>query len=279
MKEYNDEWTAWDGRVQKLRKENPDIQWEKINEKAGLCPWPQPMGRKSPYRPFGLHETMIMKVAPYTIKGFIYYQGEEDWSRSAFYHKMNTMVIRQWRQDFEDESLAFYITQLPMYMAKGDVDDKNWCVLRDEQMKTEKENDNVGLAVLIDCGEFDNIHPTDKKTPGYRLACQALGKTYGVIEKFDNMYIDKFKTLRNRIRINFKNTYGKINIKGDQILGFEVSETGRAYYKADAILDDDSIILQCDKIDYIRCVRYAWTNYGTVNVYNKEWLPLAPFNE
>ena len=75
-------------------------------------------------RPFGLHETMIMKVAPYTIKGFIYYQGEEDWSRSAFYHKMNTMVIRQWRQDFEDESLAFYITQLPMYMAKGDVDDK-----------------------------------------------------------------------------------------------------------------------------------------------------------
>ena len=119
-------------------------------KKAGLCPWPQPMGRKSPYRPFGLHETMIMKVAPYTIKGFIYYQGEEDWSRSAFYHKMNTMVIRQWRQDFEDESLAFYITQLPMYMAKGDVDDKNWCVLRDEQMKTEKENDNVGLAVLID---------------------------------------------------------------------------------------------------------------------------------
>lgn len=93
------------------------------------------------------------------------------------------------------------------------------------------------------------------------------------------MYIDKFKTLRNRIRINFKNTYGKINIKGDQILGFEVSETGRAYYKADAILDGDSIILQCDKIDYIRCVRYAWTNYGTVNVYNKEWLPLAPFNE
>lgn len=279
MKEYNDEWTAWDARVQKLRKENPDIQWEKINEKAGLCPWPQPMGRKSPYRPFGLHETMIMKVAPYTITGFIYYQGEEDWSRSAFYHKMNTMVIRQWRQDFEDESLAFYITQLPMYMAKGDVDDKNWCVLRDEQMKTEKENDNVGLAVLIDCGEFDNIHPTDKKTPGYRLACQALGKTYGVIEKFDNMYIDKFKTLRNRIRINFKNTYGKINIKGDQILGFEVSETGRAYYKADAILDGDSIILQCDKIDYIRCVRYAWTNYGTVNVYNKEWLPLAPFNE
>lgn len=278
MQAYEAEYSAWNGRVEQLRREKPDISWEEINERAGLCPWPQPAGKKSPFRPCGLHATMIQRVAPYTIRGFLYYQGEEDWSRSDFYCLLNTQVIRQWRHDFEDETLDFYITQLPMYIAKGEEDDKNWCILRQQQEQTVLENDRTGMAVLIDCGEFDNIHPTDKKTPGERLALQALGKTYEAVEAYDNMYIDHLQKDGNRLLLTFRNTYGTIVLKPkDQLWGFEISEDGIQFYEAQGFVKGDTISLWSWQVCNPFQVRYAWTNFGKANVYNHAQLPLAPF--
>lgn len=164
-----------------------------------------------------------------------------------------------------------------MYIAKGDEDDKNWCILRQQQEIVTKENAKTGMAVIIDCGEFDNIHPTDKKTPGTRLALQALGKTYQVIDKYDNMFLDQAKVLGNEVVLSFRNTYGGIIAKEEVLLGFEISDDGNIYVTADARIDGQKIIVFSDKIQNPCVVRYAWTNFGKVNVYNQAGLPLAPF--
>ena len=279
MKEYNRQWNLWNNDVEALKKEIPDIKVEEINKRAGECPWPQPIGRKSPFRPFGLHKTMIQKIAPYGIRGMIYYQGEEDWSRAEIYDKLNSMVVEQWRKDFEDENLDFYITQLPMYIARGVEDDKQWCVLREKQEKVMRENRNVGLAVLIDCGEFDNVHPVDKATPGHRLALQSLGRTYRKLEKFDNMYFKKAVFREGKAYLEFENTYGDINTDGyPRMLGFEISADGKCYYQAEGKIQGDTISIWNPLVRKPQYVRYGWTNYGTVNIYNGCDLPLAPFN-
>lgn len=298
MRQYQEDYDAWNGRVEKLRQENPDMEWEQINERAGICPWPQPRGRKSPFRPFGLYETMVSRVKPYGIKGFIYYQGEEDWERSKYYHKLNSAVIRKWRADF-GEKLPFYLVQLPMYQAKNEPDNKNWCILRQQQEIATAENDNTGIAVILDCGEFDNIHPIDKRTPGIRLARQALGKTYGVLEEYEPMRLqDVTSENEDEIWLNFTDTYGTICYRksdGRQltaqnekeqypvkesecsdIYGLEVSEDGTCFYPATILAVEPNRMLVSGK-GILTAVRYGWTNYGVANLYNAAGIPLAPF--
>ena len=298
MRQYEEDYDAWNVRVEKLRQEDPDIEWEEINERAGVCPWPQPRGIKSPFRPFGLHETMIRRVAPYGIKGFLYYQGEEDQERCSYYHKLNTAVIRQWRADF-GAKLPFYLVQLPMYQAKGTEDDKSWCTLRQQQEQTVAENENTGMAVILDCGEFDNIHPIDKKTPGIRLALQVLGKTYRVLNDCEPMRLQQVTPdTQKGVWLNFNNTYGTIcyrksdgdrltaqnegqqhpaaEAKDSGIYGLEVSEDGIRFYPAIVREVETERMLVCGNAPIV-AVRYGWTNYGVANLYNAAGLPLAPF--
>lgn len=302
MKEYDDRYQAWNSRVEKLRADKPDITWEEINETAGICPWPQPMGGGSPFRPFGLYESMVKRVAPYGIKGFLYYQAEEDWSRASYYEKLNQAVIEQWREVFsydEKKDIPFLITQLPMYIAKGEEDVHNFARLREQQSLTAEHNSNVGLAVLIDCGEFDNIHPTDKETPGKRLAFQALGKVYGKIEKYDSMKVEHVNFFEETAIVSFLNTYGEIRarftdkvsltakredsevpakvLSSDKIFGFEISGDGKVFYPANVLVVGEKIKISSEKVSRPVALRYGYTDFGVVNVYNAAGLPLAPF--
>lgn len=314
MDEYNKEYNEWNNRVDVLRKENPSITWEIINEKAGLCPWPQPMGAKSPFRPFGLYETMIKRVVPYGIKGFIYYQAEEDWSRSACYDLLNKAVIETWRRDFniiDDEKMPFIIIQLPMYIAKGEKDNKTFTTLRHAQAKVRNSIENVEMVCLIDCGEFDNIHPTDKKTPGERLAITCLGSVYKKDISYKNLRIKKATAVDEKVLVEFENTYGDIMVRysdgekltanvGDEIsifnnideaeknniemleikkyhiYGFEISENGKDYKESDVSIVGKEVYLHAHGVKKPAYVRYAWTDYGVANLYNKAGLPLEP---
>lgn len=303
MDEYNEEYNAWNNRVEELRLVNPSITWEEINEKAGLCPWPQPMGAESPFRPFGLYECMVKRVSPYGIKGFIYYQAEEDWSRGEYYDKLNDAVIKEWRECFsigDYNDYPFIITQLPMYIAKGDEDIHNFAKLREAQERCFRFGNASGMAVLIDCGEFDNIHPTDKKTPGERLALQALGRVYKLVRRYDNMYIKSVIYDKDCLILSFDNSYGEIIVRyidddtltakndkverngggafSGKILGFEISEDGKKFYKAEVTVIGEQIkVLYNGIVKKPIEIRYAYMDYGVANVYNAAGLPLAPF--
>lgn len=282
MKVYNKAYLAWCERVDNLREENPNISWEEINEKAGICPWPQPTGRKSPFRPAGLYETMVSRVKPYTIRGFIYYQGEEDVYKASLYGKLMVKLIDQWRSDWKDDCLPFLFVQLPMYIAKGAIDDKQWAILRDQQMKVFRTIKNTGMAVIIDCGEFDNIHPLDKQTVGYRLALQGLKVAYSIDQNADAPIFKDYVIEEDTFRLYFYNMGKKIiikngDVKENNIVGFEVAGEDLNFVPATATLDGVEILVSAKEIQNPQYVRYAWTNYGSTSVYSEYDLPLAPF--
>lgn len=282
MKAYNEEYLAWCSRVDKLKKEDPDISWELINEKAGLCPWPQPAGRKSPYRPAGLYKTMVSRVSPYTLKGFIYYQGEEDVYKASLYGGLMVRLIDQWRSDWQCDTLPFLFVQLPMYIAKGQKDSKQWPVLRDQQMKVFKTIKNTGIAVIIDCGEFDNIHPLDKQTVGYRLALQGLKVAYGIDKNADAPTLRDYRLEDNKIRLYFDNMGERIIVKSslkneNKVESFEIAGDDLNFVSAKATIDGTTILVFNEKIKKPRYVRYAWADYGPTQICGEFGLPLAPF--
>ncbi|HHX61119.1 MAG TPA: sialate O-acetylesterase [Epulopiscium sp.] len=279
---YHQSYLDWCDRVDCLRDQDPNVSWEIINEKAGSCPWPQPAGNKSPYKPVNLYETMILRVNPYTIRGFIYYQGEEDTYKASLYSNLLIKLIDQWRSDWKDDTLPFLFVQLPMYMAKGEIDNKMWAVLRDQQMKVFKTVKNTGLAVMIDGGEFDNVHPLDKQTVGYRLALQGMKVAYGAFNNADAPTLKDYAFEKDKIRLSFNDMGEKVVVKSDLnreslIEGFEIAGDDLIFIPATATIDGGEILVWGDNLNRPRHVRYAWTNYGLAPIYNGHGLPLAPF--
>lgn len=302
---FQTEFDAWCQLTDKIKVENPGIEWSKVEEIAGPCPWNPPRGRKSPYRPYGLYETMVKRVAPYGINGFLYYQAEEDADRASYYSKLNKALIAQWREDFGD--YPFYLMQLPMYIGEGQPDDKKWAVLRSEQEKVAKSEENVGITVICDCGELNNIHPTDKETPGTRLALNVLANTYNSDCGLHNCAIsdivwgDETNGLsENECELSFENTYGLLCYKKsdgksltakvaelaqlveggeymDQIYGIEVCDNRGEYYQPKISFVNNKLRLIGHEGCAITAVRYGWFNYGVMNLYSKVGLPVMPF--
>lgn len=281
MDAYNAEWEAWDARVQARRAQDPHVTWETLNQECGVCPWPQPAGNQSPFRPAGLYACMVRRVAPYALRGFLYYQGEEDEARHADYGAMLHALIDQWRGDWGDCELPFLLAQLPMYCSREEYaahqDSKHWAALRDWQWKISRTVQNTGIAILADCGEFDNIHPLDKKTVGLRLALQALAKVYGEPVVADGPRLRAVQREGSRLSLRFADTAGQLTVKGDTLEGFELAGADGAYHPARAEAGTDSVTVWSDEVPAPETVRYAWTNYGPAGLYNAAGLPAVPF--
>lgn len=279
VERFDKELSEWGDKAEQLRAEDPNITMWNIIDKIGNCPWEPPFGYKSPYRPSGLYHTMIKRVAPYTIKGVLWYQGEQDASKAEIYDIMLQNLIGQWRKEWKDESLPFYIVQLPMWIAMGAEDDKSWAVIRDKQRKVTDTIKNTYLTVLVDCGEFDNIHPLNKKVVGHRLALQALKYSY----EYKELYVDGPKYLQRdlnngKIVLYFEHVYGGFKVIDNQkIRLFEVAGSDREFYEADAEIIGNTIVVSNEKVKNPKYARYAWTNYGIVNLFNAEGFPVAPF--
>lgn len=269
----------WIDESEELKLENPNITMWEINKLIGDCPWEHPFGNKSPYRPSGLYYTMIERVAPYKINGVLWYQGEQDAGKAEIYHKMLMHLIYQWREAWQDEALPFYIVQLPMWIDKNATDDKSWAVMREAQRLVTERVKNTYLTVLSDCGEYDNIHPLDKKIVGYRLAMQVLKYSY----KYKELYVEGPRYLQRdlkdgRIVLYFEHVDGGFVIKGNEEIDlFEIAGDDKEFKKANAVIVGDTIEVSNEEIKNPKYARYAWTNYGIVNLFNAKGLPLAPF--
>lgn len=281
MAAYNAKYQAWCARVEARREENPDIRWVALNAECGVCPWPQPAGKDSPFRPAGLYETMLRRVCPYGLRGFLYYQGEEDIEHYATYADMMIYLIDQWRTDWQDDRLPFLFVQLPMYCSREEYeahqDSKQLALLRDQQMKVCRTVAKTGLAVLTDCGEFDNIHPLDKQTVGFRLALQARKKVYGDEVAADAPVFARAESNGKKMQVWFRHTEGCLNVRGDMLEGFELADDNGVFYPARGNVTADYVTLECDAVPIPRYVRYAWTNFGLANLYGASGLPAAPF--
>lgn len=281
IKEYHEYETyqaAWNEKCMKLFAENPAIEWQEVLEILGENKYPGPKSCINPMRPSGLFHCMVKRLVPYTLRGFIYYQGESDDHKPQMYQKLLTRLIREWREQWEDHTLPFLIVQLPMHRYKLDPDFKNWCLIREAQMNTFQTVKNTGIAVVLDCGEFNEIHPKDKTPVGERLALQALYHVYHKLDEKDAFgpIYDVCICKDNQMELRFSYAEEGFLIKGEAS-GFEIAGEDLNYVKADIEIDGSKIILSAPEIRKPMYARYCWTNYGDVTIFGKNGIPLAPF--
>ena len=216
---------------------------------------------------------MLKRVVPYTLSAALYYQGEEDASRPNYYESLLSSLVIRWREFFMDDDLPFVNVQLPMFIGKDCPDDKTWPIVRQAQHRVWRTLRNTGLAVLIDCGEFDNIHPTDKRTPGERLCDQLLPLLYGGPAKESPRAVAKYaegNVLTVRLSAPVQAKDGPADL-------FEIAGKDGIFYPADAVADGELIHLSAKEVPRPVMARYAWVNYGVVHLFGDNDLPLAPF--
>ncbi len=169
---------VWSKKAEELAKTDPMLPWEEVLARCGVCKWPGPMNCKNPFRPSGLYECMLQRVAPYTLRGVIWYQGESDDHKPNMYEKLFTKMIGVWRRDWQDDSMPFLFVQLPMHRYQQDADFKNWPVIREAQEHVCHTVKHTGMAVIAEFSEWSEIHPRRKREAGERLVKQAEFHVY-----------------------------------------------------------------------------------------------------
>ncbi|MDB5014051.1 MAG: 9-O-acetylesterase [Daejeonella sp.] len=187
-------------------------------------------------------------------------------------------MIKDWRKSWGGEAKPFYFVQLANFM-KTDANpiESDWAELREAQLKT-LSLPNTGMAVTIDIGNPDDIHPKNKQDVGKRLAYLALNKTYGVKVPDTGPVFKSQKIEGNKIKLTFSGTEGGLKTKNNEPLtGFSIAGADQKYHWAKAVIDGNQIIVSSDEVANPVAVRYAWANNPVCNLINGAGLPASPF--
>ena len=273
---YQAEVDAWNARIAARRAADPDVPWTVLNRECGLYPWPPPAGRTGYQRPGNLYESMLRRVCPYAVRGFWYYQGEQDETWPQDYQALLTRLVRRWRADWGGD-LPFLLVQLPMYGTGAGPD--AWPTLRAAQAAVANAEPNCGLVVLADCGEADNIHPIDKAVVGERLARLALESVYGKpIDGRSPCLTEAVQAPGGAVWLRFAHTGGELRLTGTG-RGFELAGPDGVFVTAEArIIAPDMVLVQSPAVREPRAVRYAWYNFGPAELYGGSNLAAAPLS-
>lgn len=230
------------------------------------------------FKPIGFYNSIIYPLRKYSIAGVLWYQGESNTSYPNDYEELFETLINKWRENWNDKDLPFLYVQLANYLAPEDsplLD--NWAKIREAQRRILRIK-NTGMAVAIDIGEYNDLHPLNKKEVGRRLALLAQDKFYNEqIISSAPMYTKK-DIEDNKIILHFSDSEsGLVSIKGD-LNNFEISDEYGRFYKANAKIRGNLIEVWSNKVNKPNNVRYAWKNSpNNINLYNREGLPISPF--
>jgi len=229
-------------------------------------------------QPTALYNAMVAPVINYTIKGFLWYQGEANSGRGAEYAKLQPAQINDWRKKWRQGELPFLYVQLPNFMDANYLpSESQWAELREAQLKSLSVS-NTGMAVAIDLGEWNDIHPDKKKPVGDRLALIADKLVYGKDIICSGPIFKSAAIDGNKIILSFTNIgTGLVANDGEELREFAIAGADKKFVWAKATIDGDKIIVSADAIANPVYVRYAWADNPDVNLYNKEGLPASPF--
>jgi len=232
------------------------------------------------WKPAGLYNGMIAPIHRYRIKGVIWYQGESNAGRPAEYHSLFPAVISNWRNKWQQGDFPFLFVQLANFMEDYDhPTESNWALLREAQLKT-LAVPATAMAVTIDIGEWNDIHPLNKKDVGRRLALAARKVAYGEPELVHSGPIFKSKKIRgNRIILTFDNAVrGLKTSDGNALKEFAIAGEDRKFVWANARIRGNRLIVRSNEVRNPVAVRYAWANNpDEANLVNSEGLPASPF--
>ncbi|HEX3006669.1 MAG TPA: sialate O-acetylesterase, partial [Bacteroidales bacterium] len=232
------------------------------------------------YKPTGLYNAMISPLANYDIKGILWYQGESNTDRPGEYASLLPVLIQNWRKSWHRDDLPFLFVQLHNYMeSKKTPSESNWALTREAQAKA-LSIPHTGMAVAIDLGEWNDIHPLNKKDVAKRLALAA----YKVAYKEDNVVYSgplysNMEVKGNKIVLTFSHTGSGLMAKGsNELKHFAIAGSDKKFVWAKAVIKNNRVVVWNDSVPSPVAVRYAWAdNPEGANLYNKEGLPAAPF--
>ena len=242
-------------------------------------PHPMPLSFENwPVIPSVLYQGMLEPVAPLAITGAIWYQGEANADRAYQYRTLLPDMIGDWRKLFHQGSFPFYIVSLPAFMHHQDEPtESSWAELREAQALTAAHTPHSGIAITIDTGDPDNIHPMDKEIVGDRLAFCALNQHYGKKIPWRGPTFVSMRHLPGALKLKFAHTDGGLVAKGGVPEEFAVAGPDRKWHWAHAKIDGDAIIVSSSDVADPIAVRYAWQSFPKATLYNGAGLPAVPF--
>ena len=242
-------------------------------------PHPLPIGFENwPVMPSVLYEGMLAPIAPLSITGALWYQGEQNSERGFQYRRILPAMIADWRKLFHQGDFPFYIVSLPAFGHRSETPiDDAWAETRESQALTATRVRNSCLAVTIDTGDPDNLHPKDKLPVGERLAFCALAKHYHKHVIYSGPTLASVKRMPDSIRLRFAHTDGGLVMRGPKLGEFEIAGEDRKWYWADAHIEVRTIVVSSPLVPNPKEVRYAWQSNPAATLFNGAGLPAAPF--
>ena len=226
-----------------------------------------------------LYNGMIAPLVPFAIKGAIWYQGESNAGNPEQYRRLLPTLIRDWRSRFGVGDFPFLVVQLANFMApQVEPVEAGWAGLREAQLMTAQADPKVGLAVIIDIGAANDIHPKNKQDVGMRLALAALAIGDGKKIEYSGPIYSGMEVRGREAHLKFTHVGGGLLAKGgDKLKGFAIAGEDKKFQWADAAIQGETVVVSSPKVERPVAVRYGWANNPDCNLYNKEGLPASPF--
>jgi len=271
LAKYNDDKAKWDAASLEASR-----QKKKVEGKAPAQPGPQAAE---------LYNGMIAPLIPFAIKGATWYQGESNAGRAYQYRTLFVDMIKDWRKNWGAGDFTFLCVQLAPWdknkkRALADITkepvESDWAELREAQLMATKHS-RVGMVVITDYGDKDDIHPGKKEPVGARLALAARGIAYGEKLVYSGPIYKSMKVKKNEVILTFDHVGGGLEAKGGKLTGFAICGEDKKFVWADAEIVGNTVVVKHASVEKPVAVRYGWADFPVVNLFNKEGLPASPF--
>jgi len=240
---------------------------------------PRPRRINAQNEPTSLYNAMVAPYAQYPMKGILWYQGESDTGQAKIYENYMHALITGLRTVFNNPEMPFIYAQLPNFMEVSySPSESNWAELRDSQLKA-LSAPNTAMTVNIDLGEWNDIHPDNKKDVGERMALAGLKLAYNENIVYSGPLYKGFEIADNKIRISFSHVgSGLVTKDGEALSEFSIAGEDKKFVWAQAKIEGDQVVVWSEDVPNPKYVRYAWAdNPDNPNLYNIEGLPASPF--
>ncbi len=261
--------------------------WEKEAAELGAQGRQPTRGRPwGDWGPSQLYNGMIYPLIPYAIAGAIWYQGESNASRAHEYGRLFPTLIQNWRADWGQGAFPFLAVQLAPWDKNknrtleeitAQPGESDWAELREAQLLATRALPKVGMVVITDVGDKDDIHPVKKRPVGARLALAARAIGYGERVAYSGPLFRSLRVSKGRAIVSFSHTGQGLEARGKSLTGFQICGFNREWFWADATIDGKRVIVSHPSVPEPIAVRYGWLDYPVVNLFNRDGLPASPF--